>query len=186
MKISSKVALCGLLLVVLALPACSRSGSASLADQGQIQIHLTDAPIDLSNVSNVDVTITGVRVYPGVEEMNGTDTAPIVVTSHPQTFNLMSLTGGATTLLASSALPAGFYQRIRLDISAARLVFTDGTPNADLKIDSNKVDIPIRFEVKASDTTSVTLDFKADASVQVNATGSGEYILRPVVTPVPF
>ncbi len=84
---------------------------------------------------------------------------------------------------ATGELPAGFYQRIRLNISSATLTFKDGT-TTPLKIDSNKIDIPIRFEVKIDDTAAVTLDFQADASVQVNETASGSYILRPVVTPL--
>jgi hypothetical protein len=34
-------------------------------------------------------------------------------------------------------------------------------------------------------TNDVTLDFDAAASVPVNGTASGAFILRPVVTPVP-
>jgi hypothetical protein len=38
---------------------------------------------------------------------------------------------------------------------------------------------------RLGETSDLTLDFDAGASVQVNQTGSGQYILRPVVTPVP-
>jgi hypothetical protein len=53
----------------------------------------------------------------------------------------------------------------------------------NLKIDSNKVDVPIRFQVSSGDESSVILDFDAAASVQVNETASDTFILRPVVTP---
>lgn len=177
----------GILLgIVVALPwamSCSGSGSASVAGMGRLELHLTDAPLDLSGVAGVEVTLDAVTVYSGVEEMDGTDTAPIVVMDHPATFDLLTLTGGASALLASADLPSGFYQRIRLSITAASLRYDDGH-EVDLKIDSNKVDIPIRFQVTAGGTTQVTLDFQADASVQVNGTAAGDYILRPVVTPV--
>jgi hypothetical protein len=71
-----------------------------------------------------------------------------------------------------------------LAISDAVLVYKDGTTTS-LKIDSNKVDVPIQFQVSVGGTSNLTLDFNAAASVQVNQTGSGQYILRPVVTPVP-
>jgi hypothetical protein len=152
-----------------------------------LEINLTDAPIDLSTVQNVNVTLTGVIVYPAESTnpmqmvMEGT---PISLMTHPATFDLLTLTGGATALLASGELPAGTYSRIRLEISEATLIYKDGT-TTPLKIESNKVDVPIWFEVGVDTTNMVTLDFDAAASVQVNNTASGTFILRPVVTPVP-
>jgi hypothetical protein len=179
--------LLGIAALVL-LCSCNGSGSGSFsAGTGTLQIHMTDAPIDLSTVQSVNVTIAGVTVFP--EESSGpmgmaTETAPISLVNFPATFDLLTLTNGATTLLASGEVPAGPYGRIRLAISDAVLVNKDGT-TAALKIDSNKVDVPIRFQVSVGGTSNLTLDFNAAASVQVNQTGSGEYILRPVVTPIP-
>ena len=169
-----------------ALTGCDNgSFDASFDGSGHVEIHLTDAPLDLSGVDGVIVDIVGVSVYPGVEEMDGRETSPIQLMPTPGTFDLLTLTGGATTLLAEGDLPAGHYQRIRLDISAATLRFNDDRTE-DLKIESGKVDIPIRFEVRRDDQLSLTLDFDAAASVQVNETSSDEFILRPVVTPVNF
>ena len=172
------------LLVAVALVGCSGAGSATF-QTGQIEIHLTDAPIDLSNVTSVIVTIDSVIIYGGVLEVDGSDTPPFVLMTHPATFDLLTLTGGATTLLAEGEVPVGFYQRIRLRISSAVMLFNDGT-QVNLKIDSNKVDIPIPFEVHVDEVHTQTLDFDAAASVQVNQASSDEYILRPVVTPLPI
>jgi len=49
---------------------------------------------------------------------------------------------------------------------------------------SVKVHVPIQFQVTAGATGSITLDFNAAASVQVNQTDASQFILRPVVTPV--
>ena len=89
----------------------------------------------------------------------------------------------AVPLLAEALLPSGFYQRIRLIVSSANLVFLDQS-SAELKIEPHKVDVPIRFELTSGGTTSITLDFQADASVKVNETSSDKYILRSVVTPI--
>ena len=168
------------------LVGCSTSGSPSVSGgTGHLEIHLTDSPIDLSNVTSVDVTITDVLVYGGAEGMaEGMDDngGPIILSTHPETFNLLSLTGGATELLASGEVPAGSYQRIRLVISKATLTYTDAT-TADLKIESGKVDVPIGFQVSTGADMSLVLDFDAAASVQVNETATGTLILRPVVTP---
>ena len=176
------ILLAGCLLVAL---GCS-SGSASVqAGTGTIQVNLTDAPIE--NMAKVEVTITSVIVYPGGEDddMPSVDPGgPIVLLTHPETFDLLTLTDGATTLLASGEVPAGVYQRIRLEVTDATLTFTDGTTEP-LKIESGKVDIPIRFHVAEDTVNPLTLDFDAAASVQVNQTATDTFILRPVVTPLP-
>jgi len=178
------------LVAALLLAGCTGmagSSSRSAGGTGTLQVRLTDAPIDLSTVQSVNVTLTGVTVFPE-ETTNpmGTlmESGPISLMAFPATFDLLTLTGGATVLLATGEVPAGTYSRIHLDISSATLVNTDGS-TTPLKIDSNKVDVPIRFEVTAGTTDTITLDFNAAASVQVNETGNDQFILRPVVTPVP-
>ncbi len=177
------------LVACLALFGCNGMGSHAdrSAGTGTLQIKMTDAPIDLSTVQSVNVTLTGVSVFPQeTTSMMGMsmDAGPIALMSFPATFDLLTLTGGATTLLASGPVPAGDYSRIHLDISDATLINKDGTTEP-LKIDSGKVDVPIAFKVTAGATTTMTLDFNAAASVQVNETGGSTFILRPVVTPMP-
>ena len=171
-------------LVALAA-ACSGSGDdglGSINGTGSVQVLLTDAPLDLATVKSVNVTIDGVTVYGG-SPGDGSGSGPIELMTHPETFDLLTLTGGATTLLAEGELSAGIYNRIRLHVPDATLEFLDGTV-VDLKISSHKVDVPIPFEVGVGENLELTLDFQADASVQVNETGNDRYILRPVVTPV--
>jgi len=178
------------LAAVSLLCGCNSMGGSSARSSGgtgMLQVRLTDAPIDLSTVQSVNVTLTGVVVFP--EETTNpmgmpVEAGPITLMTHPATFDLLTLTGGATALLASGEVPAGAYSRIHLDISDATLVNKDGT-TASLKIESNKVDVPIQFQVTVGATSSITLDFNAGASVQVNQTAAGQFILRPVVTPVP-
>jgi len=174
------------------LCGCGTSGSASATvtnGHGTLSVHLTDAPLDLANVQSVMVTLTGVIVYPmetrdsGMTDPAGTELRPIVLLTHPATFDLLTLTGGVTELLASGEVPVGDYERIRLEVSDATLLYKDGT-SAPLKIESNKVDVPIPFHVAQGQETGVTLDFDAAASVKVNETGNDKLILRPVVTPV--
>src|SRR5262249_29682432 len=159
------------LVTSLALLGCNGMGSHSDRGPGTgtLQIKMTDAPIDLSTVQSVNVTLTGVSVFPQeTTSMMGMsmDTGPIALASFPATFDLLTLTAGATTLLASGQVPAGDYSRIHLDISDATLVNKDGTTDP-LKIDSGKVDVPIAFKVTVGGTTTMTLDFNAAASVQV-------------------
>jgi hypothetical protein len=181
MRVTSVLALLLLLGGPLFVAACDEGDGVSgkfEGGTGTLNVHLTDAPIDLNTVQNVMVTIEGVIVYPR-EEMG----PPMPLLAHPATFDLLTLTEGATALLATGEVPAGEYSRIRLQVSEATLVFKDGT-SAPLKLEPEKVDVPIPFEVIRDAQENVTLDFDAAASVQVNETASGEWILRPVVTPV--
>jgi hypothetical protein len=177
--------------LVPAMIACSSGAMSARVNDGKgtVNVFLTDAPLDLSGVKNVNVTLTSVVLYPeetnatgSLQDMDAGDLTPVVILSHPATFDLLTLTGGVKTLLGTDEVPAGPYGRIRLEVSDAQLVYADDTVTS-LKIESQKVDVPIHFIVRQDEATGVVLDFDAAASVQVNDTGSGTLILRPVVTP---
>jgi len=176
------------LFLLIVLLGCSSGSMNARMDRGNgtVNVFLTDAPIDLSNVKSVNVTLTSVVLYPSddgtVADPAGEDGTPVVILSHPATFDLLTLTGGAKDLLGTDEVPAGAYARIRLEVSDAQLVYQDDT-TASLKIESGKVDVPIHFKIVRDESTDVVLDFDAAASVQVNETASDQLILRPVVTP---
>jgi hypothetical protein len=181
-----------LFLAALATAACSPSGVGS--SNPNLRVLLTDAPIDLTGVTAVNVTIDEVTLYPndaseGDEGAVPVDGGPI---SSPGGFtvNLLDFRDGNVTLLTTDAVPAGSYQRIRLHVSSAELTRDDdgdpGTPDLvePIFIPSEKVDVPLPLTLSVSETLEVTLDFDAGASVQVNSTGGQHpYILRPVITP---
>jgi len=164
--------------------ACSGSGDdgvGSTGGTGHLTVALTDTPIDIDTVQNVFVTIDSVEVFPADE--GSSEPGKIELMPQAETFDLLTLTGGVTDVLAEEDLPAGFYTKIRLGVSQASMVFKDQTV-VDLKLDSRKVDVNVPFEVVASDPLIVTLDFDAAASLHIVETGSGKYILRPVVKAV--
>jgi hypothetical protein len=180
-------------ILCLTLLGCSQGAFSARVDNGNgtVNVFLTDAPLDLAGVTSVNVTVTAVVLYPKDSDSSGEMTTlasdldamtPVVIVSHPATFDLLTLTGGATALLGTDEVPAGGYARIRIEVSSAELVYQDGT-TVPLQIESGKVDVPIEFSVAQDETTGIVLDFDAAASVQVNDTASGTLILRPVVTP---
>jgi hypothetical protein len=77
---------------------------------------------------------------------------------------------------------------VRLLVVSAELVRDDDgdplTPDIvePITVPSSKVDVPVPFELSADESLQLTLDFDAQASVQVNTTnGRNSYLLRPVI-----
>ena len=190
MKLGIAFGLVGLA-AVAGLIACN-TGSTSPGGQSGVSVYLTDAPIDLAGVHAVNVTLSGVVLYPaeaGSGDMGGIDlgTGPISLPGD-LTLNLLDFQNGQVTFLGSQAVPSGSYSRLRLQVVSAELVRDDdgdpATPDIvePITVPSSKVDVPVPFELTAGENLEITIDFDAQASVQVNATnGKNSYLLRPVI-----
>ncbi len=176
---------------------------------GQIKLSLTDAPADLVNVSQVNITVDEIRVHddasaavpnggPAAAE-DGVDGAGwIIVCTDRQTLDLMQLTNGRFASLCprpaadggvESALidvPAGRISQLRLHLAAAGLVFSDGTPPANLTIPSGSTSglkINVHREVPKGGLLELKLDF--DAASSIARDGTGAYRLSPVLRILP-
>ena len=169
--------------LALLLVSCDQveEGDARISPggEGELILSLTDKPLDMDTVQSVWITIDSVLVYPAAL-MEGDDLSPIEIPLIAQTFDLMTLTDGATEPLARANLPSGLYERIRLRTTDERLVFKDGVEEP-LKNESEKVDVNITFEIGVDANAHILIDFDAGASIMVNDTGNDKYILRPVV-----
>jgi hypothetical protein len=175
------------LALALILPAMTSCDNNSVGGTAMVQVFLTDAPLDLSTVSAVNVTVTELSLRTTADE-NGNSEKLTLMGGDPWTVNLLDYQDGNVVLMAAGDVPAGDYAKIRLVVSAAELVWDDDgdemTPDVVESIfnPTGKVDIPVAFMVSAGDDMSVTLDFDAELSVQVNQTGGQHtYILRPVI-----
>lgn len=191
MRTAPLSAVIGILALAAGLAACN-SGTTS-APAGTVRVNITDAPIDLTGVTAVNVTVSDVLVYPtdGTSDEGGEDlsSGPISVAGG-MTINLLDYRGGKVAFLASGEVTPGPYQRVRLVVDSAEIVRDDdgdpATPDIveSVFVPSGKVDVPIPFAVSQDAALEITLDFDAQASVQVNETpGQHKYILRPVITP---
>ena len=156
---------------------------------GSLQVYITDAPIDFTGVSAVNVTFTGIILYPGDDEETGDldlDISPAVL-ANEGTINLLDYQDGAVILVGSADIPVGTYNRIRLLVSEVTVVQDDdgdpGTPEVvePVKLSSGRIDIHFGFTLADGEEADVILDFDAAESIHLNETGNGKYILRPVV-----
>lgn len=150
--------------------------------QGHLNMHLTDAPGQYSEV-NVEITGLKIHYYPA-----GTDTTEhnksewVELPVDPVKVNLLDYQNGVDTLLSSSDVDAGQYKEIRLLLGNDNDVVVDGQ-TYDLKVPSGQSS---GYKIKFSDNVDsgqildVMLDFNAGKSVH-QAGKSGKFILRPVI-----
>ena len=179
---------------------------------GQLKISLTDAPSDLANVSQVNVTFDEIRVHDDASTSSPDGGAPdagasqdgnngsgwIVLCTDTQTIDLLSLTGGRFTPLCSRpaadggveevpvAVPAGNISQVRLHLVGAQLVFNDGTPSTDVTVPSGTTSglkIDVNQTVPLGGALEIKLDF--DAAQSIHKTGNGKYLMQPVIRVVP-
>jgi hypothetical protein len=186
--------LSGIILLALGVALIlSCSSDVTSPGNGSLQVYITDAPIDFTGVSAVNVTFSGIVLYPEDDndagEVAGSmdlDISPAVL-AHEGTINLLDYQDGAVIMVGSADIPAGTYSRIRLLVSEVNLVEDDdGDPETPevvepVKLSSGKIDIHFGFTVGDGEEADVILDFDAAESVHINETGNGKYILRPVV-----
>jgi len=186
--------------------ACGGSGT------GQLKISLTDAPSDLANVIQVNVTFDEIRVHDdasaslpdagapdaGTAEDGSNGSGWIVLCSETKTVDLLSLTGGRFTPLCSQPgadggteelpieVPAGNISQVRLHLAGAQLVFDDGTPTTDLTVPSGATSglkIVVNQTVAKGATLEIKLDF--DAARSIHKLGNGKYLMQPVIRVLP-
>ena len=163
--------------------ASDASGGRGGSQNGFLTIDITDAPID--GAKEVWVRFYGFELKPASAEN-------IITLSFksPMDINLLDLQGqNSYRMLTDATLPAGKYDWIRLNVMAVN----DGILDSYIKLKDSSVhelDIPGGsesglqiiggLEIIANTPTSMTIDF--DLRKSIIATGSGLYMLKPVLT----
>ena len=185
----------GLSLAAFAALAIGCSSDPNSPSTGQVSVLLTDAPIDMTGVSAVRVTVDEILLFAdadaGSDESGLEMDQPGISAGQGLTLNLLDFQNGQTILVATLGVPDGRYEKLRIKVATAELVRDDdgdpATPELvePIFVPSGKVDIPIPFDIGRGESAELVIDFDAAASVQVNETpGNHLYILRPVITPV--
>lgn len=164
------------LLLVAGLSGCDHGPSGGGSGQSRLNIYMTDSPSDLDAVN---IVIREVSVH---SEGQGW----VVINDSLRTFDLLTLTNGASVLLGSAVLEAGHYTQIRLLLGEGSNVVVDGIVYPLVVPSGTQTGIKLihEFTLEPSFTYELMLDF--DASRSVNQTGNGTYHLKPTirVTPV--
>ena len=170
-----KLGLAVVLLGIVILSGCESSTEPASSGQGAVRITLVDQPAEYDAVN---IVVTEVSVHSGDSDSTS---GWIVVNSTTRTFDLLTLTNGASRVLGDAHLDAGHYTQIRLKLAESCTVVVDGQTHP-LEVPSGsqsglKLNHP--FDIAPNTLYEMTLDF--DAARSIHVTGNDRYKLSPVI-----
>jgi hypothetical protein len=158
----------GFLLLSVFWLACSNDDQTT-----RLNVRLTDAPGDYEEV-NIDIQSVEIN-------SDGENSGWTTLDVESGVYNILELTNGLDTLLATAELPVGRISQIRLilgnnnSVKIGGQTFPLSTPSAQqsgLKLNLNAM-------LTEGVTYTITLDF--DAARSIVARGNGTYSLKPVI-----
>jgi hypothetical protein len=167
------------LLAIAALSSCSSSGSGGTPQQDTASAFTigTDAP--LPSVVSCEITITGVTVY------NGTNNVPVM--TNPQIIDFAQLSG-LHQLLDLNAVPTGTYTAATVTLSSPVIGYvntgvnppTISTINGTLSTNSVTVQFANPFVLEDNDLVGLRMEFDLGQSLQTDQNGQITGAVNPV------
>lgn len=175
-----------LFLLMSLMTACGGGGgSSSDSGTGKATILLTDRAEEKITDHEGNVITTAQEIWVTFSEMalKPVEGPWVSVFSGPpdKSVDLLTLQGKAD-LIALVDLPAGAYDKARIKIESAWFINSEGVRH-DVVVPSGKITIKFKRHliIRADDETEILFDFVPGKSIHLIETGSGKYILRPVV-----
>jgi len=176
------------LVVALSIIAgCGGGSTGPSGSAGTLTIRLTDSPF--GDAQAVLVTFSEVSAH-----LSGGDfiTLPFAPPASSRTCDLKKLQG-ASDVLGTGPLPSGHYTQIRLVVASATIYFTSVSgpspcasgftaPPGGTAMTIPSGEVKLNREFDAPPVTTITLDFDGDRSIK--QTGSGSFVMTPVITVV--
>jgi hypothetical protein len=163
-----------LLIASFGAAGCGSSGGSS--GTGTLSVQMVDAP--MTDMAHVNVWISKCEA----SGPNGWETIFSADPATVQPTDLLTL-ARSPMQVGSVHVQAGHYNQIRLIVTKAQLVKTDGS-TADVTIPSGAqtgIKLNVNADVAPNTITGVLLDFNADASFHETPPGSGNWTLNPVI-----
>jgi hypothetical protein len=166
------------LLLCFFLTGCNNNDDDDNAQTSRVSVRMSDAPGDYDEV-NVEVLDVKIKSNSETGEEGWVSIGNIT----PGIYNLLDLTGGVNVLLADNQVPSGYLGQIRLILGEHNTVIKDGvtyplkTPSAQ----QSGLKLQVNQTLVSGATYDFLLDFDVEHSVVVQAGGSGNYNLHPVI-----
>jgi hypothetical protein len=164
------------LIFSFSLISCSKQENSS--GKSQLKVYLTDDPADYDQVI---IDVKDVQINVTNDTTGGWQSLSTVNTG---SYDLLKLVNDDDTLLASSDIPTGTIQQMRLILGDNNYVVVNGqnipleTPSAQ----QSGLKFNIHQNVSSGILYTITLDF--DAAKSIVKTGNHKYILKPVIRTV--
>jgi hypothetical protein len=167
------------ILAVTVLYSCSNDDSNGGDDSARVKVRMTDAPGDYKSVF---VNVTDVMIK---SDASASEEEAWVSLTGVQTgmYDLLTLTGGVTQLLADAEVEAGYLSEIRLVLGDDNYLILNDDSRQELSTPSAQqsgLKIKVDQELEAGQEYEFLLDFDVDKSI-VSAGNSGGFILKPVI-----
>lgn len=161
------VTIIGLLMVQFT--SCTKTDDSS--EKASLSVQLTDAP------ANYDAVMIDVQ---GVEIKGESDNAVMLNTAAGM-YNLLDLSNGVDTLIATGDLEPGTVSQIRLILGTNNYVTVDSVdyPLSTPSAQQSGLKLQIHQTFEAGVAYTILLDF--DASQSIIPKGNNEYQLKPVI-----
>ena len=186
-------------LLTIFIAGCGSDGGGS-TQPGTLGVSMTDAPA--CGYDEVNVTVSKVRVHQSGSADDKAAGWTDITLDPPRTINLLNLNDPtklnfALESLGETSLGAGHYTQLRLVLednngnqpSANWIVLTGQNPTNKIPLETpsairSGVKLIHQFTVNSGQRVDLLLDF--DACKSIVRTGSGKYILKPVIKVIPF
>lgn len=177
------------LFILLSIVSCD-TGSNNIIDtnitnNGFLELSVTDAPIDATNVKSVWIKIIEIE-YQYENEWHSTG-----LLSEPLTVDLLTLTHGSTYDFKAISLLVGSYSNIRFNLDIIE-EGTSGNSGCYIEFDNQSTSplfVPSgqqsgykalgSFDITKDAITGLTIDFNLRKMIVQN--GNGDYLLKPVL-----
>ena len=160
----------GFLLLSVFWLACS-----NVDQTARLNVRLTDAPGDYEEV-NIDIQSVEIHSSGGNQNSGW-----VSLDVESGTYNILELTNGLDTLLATAELPAGKISQIRLVLGNNNSVKINGVINSLSTPSAQQSGLKLNLNAELTEgiTYNITLDF--DAARSIVKKGNGSYSLKPVI-----
>ncbi len=176
MKTKKIILNCLIILIVTAISfiACKKDTSTPTSGQGSAtyNIYMTDSPGDYQEVN---INVIGAEVH-------SNQLGWMALHVNPGVYNLLKLSNGIDTLIASGQIPVGTVSQIRLilgennnTVKINNQIYPLETPSSD----QSGLKLQVHSELIKNITYNLILDFDAGKSVVL--TGNNTYKLKPVI-----
>jgi hypothetical protein len=166
-----KIIFYGLTLVTMVIVSCSNSKT----NQTQLNVKMTDA------IGDYDAIVLNIKEI-NVLTSNGNTVLPV----GNKAFDILKFRNGRDTLIASETVPSGRLQEVRLVLENNGNYLIKGGVRYDLTTPSGQSSgIKLKVQEELLDGVAYTLLLDFDAAKSIVSTGSGKFILKPVIRAIP-